>query len=215
MSRYRGLNRPERGRRERPILPTYLAWNGRFHYDLRAGHGIVQPMTEEPEDRHPNDAEAERLHGRDAPALVQPADLCPPVGWWQGRDIAWRHRLDRFPDAAAAEAEEAARASDRAALWQAMRRSGAASGEMPGLESADRVVDAAIRHVGAAAAALALLPVEDACALGEQPNLPGTVDGHPNWRRRLPADAEGILDRGPTRQRIGAFAASRRNDVKL
>ena len=85
MSRYRGLNRPERGRRERPILPTYLAWNGRFHYDLRAGHGIVQPMTEEPEDRHPNDAEAERLHGRDAPALVQPADLCPPVGWWQGR----------------------------------------------------------------------------------------------------------------------------------
>ena len=34
--------------------------------------------------------------------------------------------------------------------------------------------------------ALALLPVEDALALDEQPNLPGTVEVHPNWRRRLP-----------------------------
>ena len=102
-------------------------------------------------------------------------DLPTVVGWWQGRDIAWRRRLDRFPDAATAEAEEAGRGRDRTALWQAMCRSGAASGEMPGAEAAERVVDAAIGHVGAAASALALLPVEDACALGEQPNLPGTV----------------------------------------
>lgn len=152
---------------------------------------------------------------RRAVAMTTTHDLPTVVGWWQGRDIAWRRRLDRFPDAAAAEAEEAARESDRAALWQAMGRSGAASGELPGTEAADVVVDAAIRHVGGSASALALLPVEDACALGEQPNLPGTVDGHPNWRRRLPADAAAILDRAETRQRIAAFAASRRNDVKL
>jgi 4-alpha-glucanotransferase len=151
---------------------------------------------------------------RRAVAMTTTHDLPTVVGWWQGRDIAWRRRLDRFPDAAAAEAEAAARASDREALWQAMGRSGAASGEMPGIEAADRVVDAAIRHVGGSASALALLPVEDACALGEQPNLPGTVDGHPNWRRRLPAEAAAILDRAETRQRIAAFAASRRNDVK-
>ncbi|MEE7567489.1 4-alpha-glucanotransferase, partial [Xanthomonas sp. Kuri4-3] len=35
-------------------------------------------------------------------------------------------------------------------------------------------------------APLALLPVEDALALDEQPNLPGTVAVHPNWCRRLP-----------------------------
>jgi 4-alpha-glucanotransferase len=28
--------------------------------------------------------------------------------------------------------------------------------------------------------------VEDVLALTEQPNLPGTIDEHPNWRRRLP-----------------------------
>jgi 4-alpha-glucanotransferase len=77
------------------------------------------------------------------------------------------------------------------------------------------VVDAALRHVGAAATALALLPVEDACALAEQPNLPGTVDGHPNWRRRLPAEADAIIDGTEARQRIAAFAASRHNHVKL
>jgi 4-alpha-glucanotransferase len=152
---------------------------------------------------------------RHAVAMTTTHDLPTVVGWWQGRDIAWRRRLGRFPDAATAEAEEAARASDRQALWQAMCRSGAASGDAPDPESAERVVDAAIRHVGAAATALALLPVEDACALAEQPNLPGTVDGHPNWRRRLPADAGAILDRAETRQRIAAFAASRQDGVKL
>jgi 4-alpha-glucanotransferase len=33
---------------------------------------------------------------------------------------------------------------------------------------------------------LALLPVEDALALREQVNLPGTVAVYPNWRHRLP-----------------------------
>jgi 4-alpha-glucanotransferase len=28
----------------------------------------------------------------------------------------------------------------------------------------------------------------------EQPNLPGTIDEHPNWRRRLPGDASALLD---------------------
>ena len=36
---------------------------------------------------------------------------------------------------------------------------------------------------------LAVLPIEDALGLPESPNLPGTVDSHPNWRRRLPADS--------------------------
>jgi 4-alpha-glucanotransferase len=152
---------------------------------------------------------------RRAVAMTTTHDLPTVAGWWQGRDIAWRRRLGRFPDAAAAEAEERVRAGDRQALWQAMCRAGAAAGEPPGAEAAERVVDAAIRHVGAAASALALLPVEDACALGEQPNLPGTVDGHPNWRRRLPEDTEALFNRADARRRLADFAASRRSDVKL
>ncbi len=37
-----------------------------------------------------------------------------------------------------------------------------------------------------APAPLALLPLEDALGLSEQPNLPGTVHEHPNWQQRLP-----------------------------
>lgn len=36
------------------------------------------------------------------------------------------------------------------------------------------------------------MPVEDLFGLIEQPNLPGTVDEHPNWRRRLPDTLEAL-----------------------
>ena len=52
----------------------------------------------------------------------------------------------------------------------------------------------AIRHVGRAACALTIIPLEDALGLLEQPNLPGTLDEHPNWRRRTPAPAATLLD---------------------
>ncbi|WP_439578542.1 4-alpha-glucanotransferase [Elioraea sp.] len=152
---------------------------------------------------------------RRAVAMTTTHDLPTVVGWWQGRDIDWRRRLDRFPDAASADAEEAARDRDRAALWQAMCRSGAASGAPPGEADAASVADAAIRHVGSAASVLTLLPLEDACALAEQPNLPGTVDGHPNWRRRLPADGGACLGQPDTRRRIAMLSASRHAAEKL
>jgi 4-alpha-glucanotransferase len=38
-----------------------------------------------------------------------------------------------------------------------------------------------------------IAPVEDLLARSEQPNLPGTVDEHPNWRRRLPLSADTIM----------------------
>jgi len=52
---------------------------------------------------------------------------------------------------------------------------------------------------------VALLPAEDALALAEQPNLPGTVATHPNWRRRLPQP----LPAEPLQQAMVAFADAR------
>jgi 4-alpha-glucanotransferase len=71
------------------------------------------------------------------------------------------------------------------------------------------VATAAARHVASAACALALLPLEDALALEEAPNLPGTTEGHPNWRRRLPGDAATMLDQPETAARLDAFAQAR------
>jgi 4-alpha-glucanotransferase len=60
---------------------------------------------------------------------------------------------------------------------------------------------------------LLAISLEDILGLLEQPNIPGTVDQHPNWRRRLPVaigDIAAAIDaaalRTATRERIGAIA---------
>ena len=38
--------------------------------------------------------------------------------------------------------------------------------------------------------------LEDAVGVAERPNLPGTVDQHPNWRLALPVSIEDLDDAG-------------------
>ena len=52
-------------------------------------------------------------------------------------------------------------------------------------------------------------PIEDLIGVEEQPNLPGTIDEHPNWRRRLTVDAGELLDEPRTAKRVGDLAARR------
>lgn len=40
---------------------------------------------------------------------------------------------------------------------------------------------------------LILIPLEDALARKEQPNLPGTIDSHPNWQHRMPENTIDLL----------------------
>ena len=90
-----------------------------------------------------------------------------------------------------------------------MQESGAAQGDMPEVWDAHPVVDAAVRHIGGSACDFVILPLEDALALPEQPNLPGTMDEHPNWRRRLPGDAADVLDAPGVAPRLAALTTAR------
>jgi 4-alpha-glucanotransferase len=119
-----------------------------------------------------------------AVAVTTTHDLPTAAGWWAGRDIAWRASLGWAEEAQ----ERAARARDRIALWQAYRRSGAAQGDPPAEEDGRAAAAAAIAHVATGRAPLLLVAAEDALAEAEAPNLPGTVEEHPNWRRRLPGE---------------------------
>lgn len=148
---------------------------------------------------------------REAVALTTTHDLPTVTGWWRGLDIGWRARLGLFPSPDTAAEETARRDRDRAALWRAMRESGAARGDAPAPEDPARVVEAAPTHLGLAACALAILPVEDALGEAEQPNLPGTIDQHPNWRRRLPGDPARLLDAPDVARRLAALAGARRH----
>jgi 4-alpha-glucanotransferase len=130
-------------------------------------------------------------------------DLPTVVGWWTGNDIKWRDRLSMAGDS------ETTREADRAELWMAFRNSGVTKAEIPATDDGRTVADAACAHLGSAASTLALLPIEDALALPEQPNLPGTVDEHPNWRRRLSDPARELLSRPDVAARLAALAKSR------
>lgn len=126
-----------------------------------------------------------------AAAMTSTHDLPTVAGWWRGTDIEARAQCGLAP---AAEEERAARTKDRQTLWRAFRRANAAEGEEPSPAETPVVADAAVKFIAQTPSELALLPLEDALALEQQPNLPGTIDEHPNWRRRYPGPAAELLD---------------------
>ncbi|MEY4889433.1 MAG: 4-alpha-glucanotransferase, partial [Pseudomonadota bacterium] len=76
------------------------------------------------------------------------------------------------------------------------------AGDRPAPEQTAPVVDAAIAHVAATPAALAIVPIVDLLGDVEQPNLPGTTTGHPNWQRRLEAPLDTLLAAPDVRRRL-------------
>ena len=70
-------------------------------------------------------------------------------------------------------------------------------------------VDAAVAFVARTDTPLCLLPLEDVLGQEEQPNLPGTVDEHPNWRRRVAGEAELLLDEARVAERVRVLGLQR------
>ena len=146
-----------------------------------------------------------------AAAMTSTHDLPTLAGWWLGRDLEWRAKLDLAggPENQAQDGHD--RFRDRFMLWEAMQVSGAAEGNPPPNDQPGPFVDAATRYVAGAACDLALLPIEDALGLEEQPNLPGTMsEQHPNWQRRLPSPAETIFEPPEVAARLAGMGEARR-----
>ncbi len=146
----------------------------------------------------------------EAVAMTTTHDLPTIAGWWRGRDIEWRQRLDLFGPHTDEARENVARAEDRDKLWSAFCYAGVAQGETPAIDSTSPVADAAAAFIARTPSPLALLPVEDALALIEQPNIPGTIDQHPNWQRRLPGEADTLLSTAEVSARLKAMNSHRK-----
>ena len=58
---------------------------------------------------------------------------------------------------------------------------------------------------------LMALSMEDLLGVVDQPNIPGTIDEHPNWRQRLPVALDAI---GATID-VGALRAATRERSRL
>ena len=116
-------------------------------------------------------------------------DLPTVTGWWRGEDIVWRSKIGQTMartdgrDAVEVALEE--RGQDRRHLWQAFQDAGIAPPDVDAPDIDNAPVDEALAFVAATPAPLVTYPLEDLLALADQPNLPGSIDEHPNWRRRL------------------------------
>lgn len=144
---------------------------------------------------------------RDAVAMTTTHDLPTVAGWWAGRDIDWRAKFGIRTSAGDESAERAERKDAKARLWSALQDADCVEGAMP--ERAEPVIEGAAAFVGETPSRLAILQAEDACGLEEQPNFPGTIDQHPNWRRRLPPGE--LFGQPQVSERIARLVHSRRS----
>lgn len=161
---------------------------------------------------------APQAYPYDALVSIGTHDLPTLGGWWSGHDLRVRAGLGLFPDDETLRTRTQARASDRARLAAAMIAEGALSDG----RDADAVaagplgtelVDAAHRYLAATPSRLMMIQPEDWLGVLDQSNLPGTTDGHPNWRRRLPVDLD-ALEREPATERIAGVLGAQRESPR-
>jgi 4-alpha-glucanotransferase len=124
-------------------------------------------------------------------------DLPTFTGWMTNHDLQEKKRRGLEPG----ETEEE-RKNAQGALRQALRAG----------DSCD--FSAAAAYLAATPARLLAVSAEDIFAVKDQPNIPGTTDQHPNWRRRLPVGLEEWKNTEALPRIAGIMAAASRNFVE-
>lgn len=140
----------------------------------------------------------------EAVAMTTTHDLPTVAGWWNGADLELRRGLGSL-----GENDENSRQIERKSLWEAFGAAGLAQRPAPPADETEPVVDAALAFAAMAPDQLLIVPLEDVVGLTDQPNLPGTVDEHPNWRRRCAAPVEELLAQPAAERRLRLIARHR------
>jgi len=120
--------------------------------------------------------QAPRSYPRPAMAAATTHDLPTVAGLWSGRDR---------------EAQIALGFKDTQPLVELRQRFGRLAGitdQMP----MEEVIERAYRLLGEAPSLLLTATLDDALAVTERPNMPGTVTEWPNWRQALPGGLESL-----------------------
>lgn len=102
-------------------------------------------------------------------------DLATFVGWVGAHDIAVKQAIGLDPGESLA-----ARGAAVGAFRSALRRQGISGDD----------VFAMIAYLARTPSRILSVMIEDLLGLRDQPNIPGTIAEHPNWRRRLPVAIE-------------------------
>lgn len=121
-------------------------------------------------------------------------DLATFAGWRRGHDIVLKQTLGLDPGESLAARREAV------AALGAVLRSHAIAGDD---------IFAVLGFLASTGSRILAVMVEDLLGLDDQPNIPGTIDAHPNWRRKLPVavgDFAAAIDSARLRRALGGRA---------
>jgi len=105
-------------------------------------------------------------------------DLPTFAGWISGHDLTVKRGLGIDPGESDGDRVAAKEALGRTMAWR-------------GLPTIDLL--SVTRFLADTPSRLLMVSLEDALGDVEQVNLPGTIDQHPNWRRRLSVPLEDLL----------------------
>ena len=125
---------------------------------------------------------------------VSTHDLPTLAGWWTGRDLHWRQKLNLYPNEEMGNNDRQARVIDRQHLLSALDDMNVINmDKAPQLSPAkmnNELSLAVQKFLALAPSHIQLIPLEDALEITEQVNIPGTIDEHPNWLQKLPVSIE-------------------------
>ncbi len=168
------------------VRDTFMDWNifsyRIFYFERGEGNQYIAPQD----------------YPENALVTISTHDLPTLQSYWQGKDITLRNELKLFPTQEKFEEEWAARPFERQALLDALIHNNVMpegyshnQADYPEAlpQAIAHAVDAFLAHTPSK---LRMLQLEDAFGLTSQVNMPGTVNEHPNWRRKHPLNVDDL-----------------------
>jgi 4-alpha-glucanotransferase len=131
-------------------------------------------------------------------AVVTTHDLPTLGGYWEGVDIQTRSALGLFPSEEARNTMWAERHREKAGILAALMSEGLLPSGMPDDPAqvpmmTTELMESIHQYLARTPASIVLVNIEDVIGTRCQTNLPGTVDQHQNWRRKLSLTVEDLV----------------------
>jgi 4-alpha-glucanotransferase len=147
-------------------------------------------------------------------AVVTTHDLPSLAGFWIGKDIEERARLGFYRDQDAQRVAWEERRLDKIRIWNALKAQHLLPAGTPDDPAAvprmtSELCTAIHAYLAQTPSWLVLASLDDAIGQVEQPNLPGTLDTHPNWSRKLSDTIENLRSDPRPRQLASSLGALR------
>ncbi len=144
-------------------------------------------------------------------ATVTTHDMPTLRGFWEGRDLELRRRLDLYPSIESEAEVRRERDTDRVALMVALQAQGLTptSPENAYQDFTLQLTEALHLYLARTKAHLACFQLEDLLGMADPVNVPGTDGEYPNWQRKITTNIEQIMAREDIQRHLAEINLAR------